>query len=146
MGEFKVIVGLVVVYVSFKVFGFLGLLSIFIVLPAIGWSDRHKGPYFVPTEGTTDYTGGIDFIQKFPSSGRMMQDLLVKISKGQANEIELKNELGTLLNSLKIEKYNTKYDTDNAVLMGFVNQFSSYFPNWKPEYQMICRVIGEHFQ
>jgi hypothetical protein len=123
------------------IFGWWGLLSILIALPFVGWKDRHKGPFFTPKNGVSDFDGGTAFHLKYPISSRSLQDLLVDLSKGTMTEERLLIVLGALLDRLKQEGYGDTNDSDQDLLMGFLNQFSSFFPNWKAEYTFIAKSI-----
>ncbi len=125
--------------------GWWGLLSLLIVLPFIGWKDRHKGPFFLPTKGTTDWEGGMSFSEKFPISSKLFQDLLVNISKNLHTEENLKLQLSEILRVLKDEGYAENPDSSKDVLIGFLNQFSALFPNWQSEYKKIFESIKMHF-
>jgi hypothetical protein len=41
----RILIGLIVTSISILIFGWWGALSLILVLPFIGWQDRHKGPF-----------------------------------------------------------------------------------------------------
>lgn len=142
----RVFIGFAILIISISIFKWWGLLSLLIVLPFVGWKDRHKGPFFIPTDGVSNYEDGMRFHQKFPQSSRKLQDILVDLQNERIDDAQLKNDIYLLLDNLKSENFGAKEDTDSEILMGFVNKFSANFPNWKTEYSSIAKCIRSGFK
>ncbi len=66
----RVYIGLAILIVSIFIFKWWGLLSLVFVLQFIGWKDRHKGPFYTPSEGVTDWDKGMEFQNTYPESSR----------------------------------------------------------------------------
>jgi hypothetical protein len=136
------IIGIGIVVISTYLFGVWGFLSLFIALPFIGWQDRHKGPF--PTNNnnlTTDYDAAINIQEDKPKSFRFLQDILVKASKSQ----ELDKMLNDLVSLLKEENEINDNLSEKEILTDFISKFSSVFPNWKKEYEVLENIIDEKY-
>ena len=137
----KIQIGLAIFIICIIVFGWWGFLSLLIILPMIGWEDRHKGPLFIPTDGISDYEAGNELHLRFPKSSRLMQDILVDLAKERISNDKLSAEVENMLHLLKGERYGEDGDSDQELLIGFLNQFSANFPNWQNEYRLIHKTM-----
>ena len=131
---------LILSIISFK---WWGLLSLIIVFPLMGWDDRHKGPFLMEREGTTDWSKAESLLSKYPRSGKLLQDYIVEIDKNIiSKKEEHQNKLTQLLHSLNEEEYEIE-SSEKEEIIGFLNQFSDAFPNWKDVYRVVFNQIKD---
>jgi len=133
----KIIIAFILFNISLYFLGWWGLLILIILLPFIGWNDKHKGPFLYTRNGITDFKKADKLFEKYPDSHRLFQDLLIKISKTKKPyKVDIEKDLEIILKKLKLEKYEDD-SSDIEILTGFLNEFADAFPNWIPEYEYI---------
>ncbi len=133
-------IGIVIIIASFLLFKWWGFLSLIVVLPFVGWADRYKSPFSKKNIQTTNWGTGIEFISAYPLSGKTFQALLLKLSKGQCEGEDLKEELSGLLSNLSDDGFGDKTESDQKKILNYLELFSKYFPNWKDEYGTIRKA------
>ena len=120
-------------------FGWTGILSLLIILPFLGWGERHNGP--LPTNGAkmTNYSRAHKLSEKSPEAFSLAQDLLVKISRG-----ETRGCLDHLLSiDLELQKANLYPDVgERERLEMYFTEFQASFPNWPKEYKIINDTLS----
>lgn len=137
----KTIVAIIILTACVYFLKWWGLLSLIVLLPFIGWNDKHKGPFLYTRKGVTDFRKSDILFEKYPESHRLLQDLLVKISKqSKPYNIDIQQDLELLLKKLKLEEYEQE-SSNTEILIGFLNEFADAFPNWVPEYKYIHSFI-----
>ena len=137
----KTIVAIIILTACVYFLKWWGLLSLIVLLPFIGWNDKHKGPFLYTRKGVTDFRKSDILFEKYPESHRLLQDLLVKISKqSKPYNIDIQQDLEFLFKKLKLERYEQE-SSSNEILIGFLNEFADAFPNWVPEYKYIHSFI-----
>ncbi len=137
----RIIIAIVIFTVCMYFLKWWGLLSLVVLLPFIGWNDKHKGPFLCTRKGVTDFKKSDILFEKYPESHRTLQDLLVKISNGnKPYNIDIQQDLEILLKKLKLEEYEQE-SSDIEIITGFLNEFADVFLNWVPEYKYIHSFI-----
>ena len=132
----KATIGIVILIICIYFFGWWGLLSLIIILPIIGWSARHKGPFTT----SKNYTKSINykeanlFASRYPLSHKHLQNILLDISKEKSSHDEILTSLNKLHGYLRIEEYLDSEVAKSELLSSFVDEFSKIYPNWKKEY------------
>lgn len=141
------VIGFIVIVICIYFFGWWGLLSIILVMPIIGWKDRHKGPFPInqSVSGVSDYRQANNIAKRMPKSFRKMQDLLVKTSKESSSEDELIDMLVELRDNLREESLSDVGISDKKILTDFVDNFSKSFPNWRAEYIAVNFLIEKNY-
>ncbi len=133
----RIIIAIVIFIICMYFFRWWGFLILIVLIPFIGWNDKHKGPFLYTRKGVTDFKKSDILFDKYPESHRNLQDLLVKISnENKPYNIDIQQDIEILLKKLKLEEYE-EGSPDIEILTGFLNEFADVFPNWVSEYKYI---------
>ena len=77
----RLLIGFVFFLVCLFLLKWWGLLSLIVIIPFIGWKDKHKGPLLIQSNGTTNYKKAGNLLTKYPRSGKKLQDILLDLDK-----------------------------------------------------------------
>jgi hypothetical protein len=142
----RIIIAIIIFNISLYFLGWWGFLSLIVLLPFVGWNDKHKGPFLYTRKGVTDFRKSDILFKKYLESHRVLQDLLVRISKEkEPYNMNIQQDLEILFKKLKSEEYEQE-SSDREILIGFLNEFADAFPNWIPEYKYIHSFIIKEFK